>query len=257
MIYPKFQEFKNLNLDYATVSLLKEIDGDTETPITLFQKLSGQGKAFLLESVEEGHQRGRYSYIGRDPFITISCLGEDISLSKDGQLYQKSGQPLNFVDSILKKYQLPKNNRLPDFSAGAVGYIGYDVAKSYAKIETEKEDDIQVPDIFLLLCREIIAYDHVKQKISIILNQFEENRDYTSYMKACTRIQEIEEEILSRPPAREDQPRKAETVLNYRSSETSDSFQEKVVKIKKYIEEGSVSQVVLSQRLELLSLIHI
>ncbi len=250
MIYPTLQQFKDLRKKYKMVAVSKDIAGDTETPITLFKKLKNKEKTCLLESVETEERRGRYSFIGRNPFITIKAYNNKVFIDKNNKTYIEEGNPLQIVKNIMENYKTPYIESLPDFTGGAVGYIGYDIVRNYKNLPNVNRDDINLPDLHLLLTKEIIVYDHVKQKVTIIVNTSIEGKDEEDYEKAIEKIKETEKEILTKKiPIQKTGQRPLN--IKYSSNETKNSFIEKVNRAKQYIEKGEVSQVVLSQRLEL------
>lgn len=250
MIYPTLQEFKDLREKYKMVGLSMDIVETTETPITLFKKLKGNGKAYLLESMEDEEKRGKYSFIGRDPFLTIENYNNQVFINENNETNMYEGNPFEIIKTIMQEYETPSMENLPYFTGGAVGYIGYDIVRNYENLPNINEDDIKLPDLHLLLTKEVIVYDHAKQKITIIVNTAIQESDQEDYKKAIDRLMEIEKEILNQKVPT--QKRKYEdSNLEYSSNETKESFINKVNKAKQYIENGEVHQVVLSRRLEL------
>jgi len=250
MIYPKLEEFKELKEKYEMIGVAMEIMGDTETPITLFKKIARNGNSYLLESVEGGEKRGRYSYIGRNPFMIIKSYGKTTFIQQGNQHYLVEGDPLEILRKSMKNYKTPHMIGMPDFTGGAVGYIAYDIAKNYVGIPNRQEQDIKIPDLHLVLTQEVIVYDHVKQKIIIIVNSLLEGEVEEIYNRTVNRLREIKGEILAKKLSPEYENNKIPSSIEYSSNETRESFMEKVDIIKKHIEKGEVSQVVLSQRLE-------
>lgn len=239
--------FKSSNL----VVLSTEIKGITETPVSLFNKLCSKRKSYLLESAETIDKWGRYSYIGRKPFIEIRGFGNKTSIYRGGRIIEKTGKPLDIIKDLITEYKTPFIDDMPDFIGGAVGYIGYDIIRSYENLGNINHDDIGIPDIHLLFMEEIFIYDHLKEKILIVFNlpisSCTENVDDL----VSSRLQRIREEI-SRDGVllNHDQgihPKK----FDYRSNETKEGFMKKVLDAKEYIKSGDIFQVVLSQRLQI------
>lgn len=243
MIYPNEEKFYELKKKSKMIPVSMEISGDTETPITIFQKLS-HGNSYLLESVESGERWGRYSFIGRDPFLTVKSYGEEITVVDSKGIKTFKGKVIDEIQRIIKDYSYPLHEDLPDFSGGAVGYIAYDIVQQYHDLHFKNEDDIQLPDLHLLFTKEIVVYDHIKQKILIIVNSTSEE----NYNDAVEKIVEIKREI-------ETPLLNKEKIINYssegfKSNETKESFMEKVEKIKEEIAQGNSSQIVISQRFQ-------
>lgn len=245
-----FEHFRDLRRKYQMVALSKDIAGDMETPIGLFKKLRGNKTAYLLESVEGEDRRGRYSFIGRDPFMEVRAYGEKVFIDGDKQKYVREGNPLQIVKDLMDQYRAPYIETLPDFAGGAVGYMAYDIARHYKNLPHVNEDDLGMPDLHLLLTKEVIVYDHVKERVIIIVNTSLEGEDEEDYRRARDKINQIEKEILSKKTLPQGMEYKNPNI-NYTSNESKDGFMKKVNRAKQYIEAGEIDQVVLSQRLEL------
>lgn len=250
MIYPKFEEFKRLADCSSVIPISLEVEGDTETPITLFKKLCGMKDSYLLESVEGGEKWGRYSYIGRKPFMKIICYGQTVSVIRGKEHICSRGKPLELIKAYINGIKMAFVENMPDFSGGAVGYIGYDVIRNYEQLGPLNQDDLQIPDVCLLFAEEVIAYDHIKQKIKMIrLLTVGENLE-KCYQEGCARLYQIQEEILQKTLPSSETMEEAVQPGSYQSTESKESFMEKVEKAKTYIRNGDIFQVVLSQRLQ-------
>lgn len=251
MIYPTFQQFKDLRRKYKMIGISMEIAGDTETPITLFKKIGGGGNSYLLESVEGGEKRGRYSYIGRNPFMIIKAYGRKTFIQEGDETCIQEGNPLELIRKIMEDYKAPYMEKMPDFTGGAVGYIAYDMARNYLELTQTKEDDIQLPDLHLILTKEVIVYDHVKQKIIIIVNSLLKGEEKGVYKMAVERLKEIEREIFFKELSLNQEENQQISPIEYCSNETKETFMKKVDIAKEYIKKGEIFQVVLSQRLQI------
>lgn len=262
LIYPSFDQFVKLSQDAALVPVALEIAGDLETPISLFMKLGQSENSYILESVEGGQRWARYSYIGRSPCLIITARGNLVSVydTRTNTTISQQGDVLAIIAGIMGEFKPAKTPGLPDFSGGAVGYFAYDVARSYQKVKNvkaEQSDPLNMPDIHLLLTNEVIVYDHVKQKIILIVNAEPGSDPKTSYQNAVERLREIQTEIeKGSTPAQAgkaalgNRNSSLDTAWNY-STESKDSFMHKVNQIKQLIEQGEAYQVVLSQRFAL------
>ncbi|MTI65302.1 MAG: anthranilate synthase component I [Firmicutes bacterium] len=245
-----YKRFLELSKDSKMVPIFLEIEGDMETPITLFKKLCNDKNSYMLESVEGGHKWGRFTYIGRNPFMTIKCYGNDVKIYKEDEVIKRNGNPVEVIKEIMKEYKMAQVDKISDFVGGAVGYIGYDIIRNYENLERINLDDIKMPDVHLLLTKELIVYDHLKQKIIIIVNVDIEGILEKIYTNAVKRLHEINGEILKKKVSF-DRGMNGELDDNrYLSNETKESFMKKVLKAKEYIKNGDIFQVVLSQRLK-------
>ena len=132
-------DFVALARDHTVVPVWREVLADLETPVSAFVKLAGAAAddpaAFLLESVEHGERWGRFSFLGRDPALTMVVRGNDVVF--DGP--PPAGVPtdrgaLAALEALLATYRAPTIAELPPFHGGVVGYLGYDVVLSLIHI---------------------------------------------------------------------------------------------------------------------------
>ncbi len=244
------QKIKEIFKSPKLLVLSCEMENIKASPISLFRKMCKGSKCYLLESAETIDKWGRYSYIGRKPFIEVKGRGSEISIYKDNLITQKKGNPLNIIKDLIKDYEMPFIEDMPDFIGGAVGYIGYDIIRNYEELGRVNFDDIKMPDLHLLFMEEIIIYDHLKEKVIAIVNLPISSDKKNIYQGALNRLEGIRDEILNDESSLEYQKTPQPKVFNYTSNETKEEFMEKVLRAKKYIEEGDIFQVVLSQRLE-------
>lgn len=251
MSYNRFENIKEIFKSPSLFVASAEIKEIIETPVSLFRKLCNKGKSYLLESAETVDKWGRYSYIGRKPFIEVKGCGNKVSIYKKDEIIEKIGSPLAIVNNLVTKYEMPFIDDMPDFIGGAVGYIGYDIIRGYENLNKINPDYMEMPDMHLLFMEEIIIYDHLKEKIIIVFNiplssDTEKSNEILSY-----RLQNIVAE-LSQDDYILDNNRKTKPLkFSYVSNETKEGFIDKVLQAKEYIASGDIFQVVLSQRLEI------
>ncbi|QEK11757.1 anthranilate synthase component I [Crassaminicella thermophila] len=250
MFFPDFEKFKRLSKASKIIPISLEIEGDMDTPITLFKKLCKGKNVYLLESVEGGNKWGRYSYIGRNPIMIIKSYGNKVIVEKGDEVIEKEGNVLNILKNLMNDYKMFKIENMPDFTGGAVGYIGYDIVRNYEDLKNINFDDIKMPDIHLLLTDEVIVYDHVKQKINIVINTQTNGNIKERYKEGINRLKSIEKEILENDFYNTNDKRSGLGKVEYSTNETKEEFIKKVLKAKEYIRNGDIFQVVLSQRLK-------
>jgi len=228
-----------------------EMEGDTHTPISIYKKLCGEGKSFILESVEKG-KWGKYSYIGRKPFMEIRSEGSEVTLDKSGVQTSRYGKPLEILRDVIKEHGCEGLLGGLDFEGGAVGYIAYDFVRNIEKLGEPEIDDLQMPDMHLFFPEEIVAYEHERQKIKVIINMpLGDGRSDDELEKdAEERLQAIKAEIESPEAIESKNPLNKQEVIKYSGTETKESFMSKVEKAKQYIKDGDIFQVVLSQRFD-------
>jgi anthranilate synthase component 1 len=248
LIYPDKQEFERLAQQANVVPVTKQIYSDTKTPIGIFMRFANEEHSFLLESVEGGEKWARYSFIGRNPYMTFSSEGNEITIIKGGKTRKKKGNPFDELKEIFAGFRYAHTKGLPRLSGGAVGYFGYDTVRHIEKLPDELPDDLQVPDCYLMFCDEIIAYDHLKQEVIVIVNAHIGRNAKGVYDTVVQRLEKICTEIEAEPVA----AARNETVVSdgqFESNFTKEEYCAAVQKAKQYILDGDIFQVVLSQRL--------
>ncbi|PEP64036.1 anthranilate synthase component I [Bacillus pseudomycoides] len=224
-----------------TFLVIDEEEGDSVTPIALYRQMKGE-KKFLLESSQLHQDKGRYSYLGCNPYGEIKSSGAAVEITINGRTKQIEENVLQ----VLQKTLAPSEVESPfPFCGGAVGYIGYDVIRQYEDIGEELFDPVDIPEVHVLLYREFIVYDHLRQKLSFVYVCREEDTD--SFEEVHERLQAYKQDVLH---GEEEQVKEIQPSLSFTSSTTEEKFCEMVEKAKEYIRNGDTFQVVLSQRLQ-------
>ncbi|SFP68244.1 anthranilate synthase component I [Caldicoprobacter faecalis] len=248
MIFPSEPEFRKLREKGGVVPMVLKLNADELTPIGLFYSLKGK-KKFLLESVESGKNWGRYSFLGCNPYMMISSYGDQVFIEKDGKTEIVTGKVLDEVKKHISRYGTASGMELPPFAGGAVGYVGYDVVRQYEKLPDKNPDLIQVPEAYLMFYKDIIVYDHFYHIVSIICNVLPE--DEVEYSDVVDRLIWMKDEIIK---MEEIHPLDMTSGLeDIYSNYDKESFCGIVQRAKEYIAAGDVFQVVLSQRLTVIT----
>lgn len=251
MVAPTIDELKKYIGDYKIAPIKKEIYSDIRTPIEVLRILKNQSNhVYMLESVENQENWGRYTFLGYSPKKCVTCTDGELSVLDDkGVVLQseKTQHPAEFLKKLLAEYKSPKLDGFPSFTGGLVGYFAYDYIK-YAepKLKLDAEDQECFKDVDLMLFDKVICFDNVKQKIIVVANVKLDDIE-NSYKKAVSDIDEILNLIKNGTPATIE-PGKLKS--DYRKLFEKEAFCEMVNKAKKYIYEGDIFQVVLSNRLE-------
>ena len=259
MIRPTLDEFRALARDHTVVPVWREVLADLETPVSAFVKLVGDGEGFLLESVEHGERWGRFSFIGRDPALTLVVRGRDVTCLGTAP----PGVPLDqgalaALEALLARHRAPRLDDLPPFHGGVVGYLGYDVVREVERLPNVPSDPIGWPDALLALTGHVTAFDHFRQRLFLIENVFlAEDAAATAvnaaYARAAERLDDLVGE-LARPlpylpsPPPSDEVTELPTV---RRSMSSATYRRAVEVAREHILAGDIFQVVLAQRFEL------
>ena len=235
---------------YNRIPLVKTCYADLETPLSIYLKVANSPYSYLLESVEGGENFGRYSIIGMPAKKLIQVRQKTVEVIESGKtIYtENNSDPLGFIDQYLGNYKTPKDLDLPRFSGGLAGYFGYETIH-YIEPKLIKEfikDDLDLPDIHLMESDEVIVFDNLTGKLSIVVYA---NDDLSSYDHAIKRLTNIELMIESQLKNENTQSKKKVDDVKAESEFGEKNFHQAVDKIKEYIVEGDVMQVVLSQRM--------
>jgi len=246
-----FEQFVDLAKRGTFVPVCKEIVADLLTPVSAFLKIAEHSDyAFLLESVEGGEHVGRYSFLGKDPFLILRGRDEQTTLEQAGTTTASDRPFIETLRSLMNGFQSPFVPGLPRFTGGAVGYFGYDAAPWFepavAPPDAGPADSDQAG---FMLFDTVLAFDHVQHRILLIANaRIAGDEDLRAlYQFACTKIEFLERELERALSL----PRPAEApALTFTSNVTQDVFEGMVRTAKEHIAAGDIYQVVLSQRFE-------
>jgi anthranilate synthase component 1 len=250
-----YDEFRELAQRGTFVPVCKEILSDLLTPVSAFLKIAEHSDyAFLLESVEGGEHVGRYSFLGKDPFLILKRRG-DRTIVERGGVRSETGEPLiTTLRTLMADFRSPFVPDFPRFTGGAVGFLGYDAAAWFEPVALQPPSDggsaiDQQDDAAFMLFDTILAFDHVQHRILIIANaRITPDDDLEAlYQFACAKIGFLEKELrrgLSRETVPETLP------IDVTSNLSKEQFETMVRTAKEHIAAGDIYQVVLSQRFE-------
>lgn len=240
----KLQKLKE-NKEYTLAPISMEILSDFITPIEAIRILKAASThAYLLESAKANENWGRYTFLGFEPELSISCI--DGKMNVDGKEFECS-DPTNYLRDLLKKYKSPRVSSLPPFTGGLVGYFSFDFI-NYKEPSTKMniDDSEGFKDIDLMLFKDVIAFDNVKQKIILITN-IELDKDLNvEYEKALKRLNSIKELLYTGKKSFEGGKLLGEVTPLF----SKDEFSDMIGKAKHHIHEGDIFQIVLSNRLQ-------
>ena len=250
-------ELERYAKEYKRVPVAREILSDAATPIEVMRRLKKMSRhSFMLESVESQKYWGRYTFLGYDPLLEISCsdyrltiknvrvsVQEEIELKKGGR-YER---PEDYLRELIADNKSPRIKGLPTFTGGLVGYFAYDYIK-YAepRLRLDAEDEDGFKDMDLMLFDKVIAFDNIMQKMILIVNISTEDMD-AGYERAVKTLDEMEKLVTTGEKA--DIPN-GRLLSDFRGLFSKDEYEKMVEKAKYYIHEGDIFQVVLSNRFE-------
>lgn len=249
-IKPGCKEIMKLAKNYKRIPVCREVYADVVTPITLLRRIAEQSKRFyLLESIEGGETWGRYSFLGFNPIMRVTCKDSTVHVedSSSGRTVMRTvhtDQPFQILREILKEYNAPVVKDLPPFTGGFVGYFAY-ACIGYAEPTLKIKKD-ECHDFDLMLFDKVIAYDHLKQKISIVVNM-RTDQVMEQYGAACAELESLAKLIETNTPlAKSVSYDKPEFTCNV----TKDEFCRIVEKTKEYIVDGDIFQAVISRQFQ-------
>ena len=251
-MYPDLQTVKQIAADgaYKRVPVCREILSDTYTPVEVMRILRKASRhCYLLESASQEEAWGRYSFLGYDPTMEITCLDGKVTIREnlgDGTetvTTKHVDHPGDTLREILARYKSPVMEKMPTFTGGLVGYFSYDYIKySEPKLKLTSEGQQDFRDMDLMLFNEVIAFDHYRQKIMLITGVMTE--DIEGYYKKAEETLEDMAKLI-----REGEKETFPTLQLKTEIEPvfpKEQYCDMVEKAKQYIREGDIFQVVLS-----------
>ena len=245
-VVPSVEEVRELAKTgkYDVVPVSCEILSDFTTPIETIRILKNASThAYMLESAQADEKWGRYTFLGFDPKLEITCINGEITY---GDKTEKTDDPSKIIREIMSHFRSPRLPYLPSFTGGLVGYFSYDYL-GYAE-PTAKRDVIDTEnfkDVDLMLFDKVIAFDHVRQKLIFITNMSLEDID-EGYKEATEELEALADLVRNGVKAEENDGKLLSEVTPLFSKE---EYCAMVEKAKRHIHEGDIFQIVLSNRL--------
>jgi anthranilate synthase component 1 len=258
---PTRSEFLRLARSHSLVPLYRTLTADLETPVSAFLRLtaspgsrsagqSAEPECFLLESVEGGEHLGRYTYIGIGPSRRIVSHGDQIEITEHGKTRHVTGDVFALLRDALHGHSPARIAGLPPFTAGAVGFLAYDVVRQIERLPSTTTDDLHLPDACLMFFDEVLAFDHVKKEILLIVTaDLRRHKPQVAYADALRRLDRLDRRLAQ--PLPKLAPKKPRGKLRLQPQTRKAAFCKAVEKAKEYIAAGDVFQVVVSQRLDM------
>jgi anthranilate synthase component 1 len=247
---PTLRDFQRLAKTYTLVPVARTVAADLETPVSAFLRVAAkEPEAFLLESVEGGEHVGRYTFIGIRPYRKMTARDGVITVVEGRKRRTYSGDIFTELKIALEGETPAKLPGLPPFTAGAVGFFSYDVVRSIEQLPSIAPDDLHVPDAHLMFFDEVLAFDHVKKAIHLIVTVGTRSKaNAAAYKQANTRLDRLEKLLNAAIPK---QPRsQAKGTLKLKPRTKPVDYMRAVEITKDYITAGDIFQCVLSQRFD-------
>jgi anthranilate synthase component 1 len=261
MIRPSRAEFHELAGKFSVVPIWRELLADLITPVAAFARLCRDGEpGFLLESVEHGERWSRWSFVGRRPAATLISRGDGTVEVEGGTLpdgIRTDAGMLAALEDVLRLYHSPKADELPPLHGGLMGYLGYDVVREVERLPNVPDDDQGYPESILSIIGELAAFDHFRQRVTLISNAYVFGDQTTEdldriYDEAVARLDQLAadgatplDEPMVDPPTHD-----ADDLPAVVSSMGSENYGRAVEVGKEHILAGDIFQVVLAQRFD-------
>ncbi|MBW3561851.1 MAG: anthranilate synthase component I [Actinobacteria bacterium] len=246
---PDPADFEELAAEHRVVPVWREVLADLETPLSVYAKLCGRGPSFLLESAEHGERWGRYSFVGVDPFLVLR--GKDGEVTWEGEPpaeVQGAEGALDALDRATRALSAPEIDGLPPLHGGAVGYVGWDAVREIEDIPAGGEDDLGVHDVVMLFPRHLVAFDHLRQVLTVVTNVVVGDDPATQYRRAVAATDELIAQLDVAAPSRPIRPPHVHAVEDIPSNVPPGRYEEMVEESLEHVAAGDVFQVVPSQR---------
>ena len=249
-VLPSRKEFLTLAKNHTLVPVCRTLTADLETPVSAFLRAAWpQPECFLLESVENGEQVGRYTFIGLAPFKRIVARGRKIVITEGKKVVRIEGDIFAELRRALGGHKPARLPGLPPFTAGAVGFFSYDAVRQIERLPELAADELGVPDACLLFFDEVLAFDHVRKEIWLVVTaDLTRNNPSDAYDKAVLRLDKLEKRLAQPLPTLPSPHSKGKLKVNHRTAKKD--FLAAVDRTKEYIAAGDIFQAVLSQRFD-------
>src|SRR5216683_4145571 len=247
---PSAREFLALSRKHSLVPVYRTVTADLETPVSAFLRIAAEEpEAFLLESVEGGEHVGRYTFIGIQPYKRMVARGQQITVQEGRKTRSFVGDIFEELKRALSGHTPARLPGLPPFTAGAVGFFAYDVVRQIERLPSLAKDELGVPDACLMFFDQVLAFDHVKKEIHLMVTAdlTREARE-GAYERAVRRLNKMEKRLASALPVRRKKKPLGKLKVTARTPKAA--FLKAVEKTKEYIAAGDVFQCVLSQRFD-------
>ncbi|MCX8255895.1 Anthranilate synthase component 1 [Beijerinckiaceae bacterium RH AL1] len=260
MVEPAFAAFAERHAAGEASLVVERLIADLETPVSAFLKLSAgrRGRCFLLESIEGGATRGRYSMIGLDPDVIFRAAGGKAEIARDALTAPDSfvpcpEPPLMALRALIAESRVAPaaDAVLPPMAAGVFGYLGYDMVREMERLAPAKPDPIGVPEALFLRPTVTVIFDNVRDEISVVtpVRPAGGETARTAYARAEVRLAEVIATLAGAlPPGVAAGRGKSGTAVTPQSNTPPERYEAMVETAKEYIRAGDIFQVVLSQR---------
>ncbi len=251
LIHPSRKEFLALAREHTLVPVCRTLTADLETPVSAFLRAAWQEReCFLLESVEGGEQVGRYTFIGVNPYKRIVARGREIDVTEVKRTTRIEGDVFAVLREALGGHKPARLAGLPPFTAGAVGIFAYDAVRQIERLPQLADDELGVPDACLMFFDEVLAFDHVRKEIWLVVTaDVTHDSPDRAYARAFKRLAKLERRLSESLPKLADRKRHGKLKVTHRTRKRD--YLASVERTREYIAAGDVFQAVISQRFDM------
>jgi anthranilate synthase component 1 len=251
LVQPSRKEFLALAKEHTLVPVCRTLTADLETPVSAFLRAAWpERECCLLESVEGGEQVGRYTFMGLTPYKRIVARGRQIAITEGKRVTRIEGDIFNVLRDALGGHKPARLEGMPPFTAGAVGYFSYDAVRQIERLPELAADDLHVPDACLLFFDEVLAFDHVRKQIWLVVTaDVTLDAPAEAYAKAVKRLAKLEKRLAQPLPKLPAQKNMGKLKVTHRTRKQK--YLASVERIKEYIAAGDIFQAVPSQRFDM------
>lgn len=250
------EEFKAAAQNHNLIPVYTDLMADSLTPVSAYSRLAKEGEpSFLLESVYGGEKVSRYSFLGSSPRKIFKVFEEETHIWEKGGTSTQIAtpeDPLDLIETEMAQYNLLKTPDMPPFIGGAVGGIAYEYIHRVEKtVPRAEKKGLATPVLYYMITDSVVVFDHVFQRIRIVVNAHTQDDIEGAYSAACAEIRNIIAALQSPSPLKplalpHTPPAPAKPQGNF----SQDRFEAAVESAKEYIRSGDIFQAVLSQRFE-------
>jgi anthranilate synthase component I len=250
-VQPSRKEFLALAKEHTLVPVCRTLTADLETPVSAFLRAAWpERECFMLESVENGEQVGRYTFIGLAPFKRIVARGRKITITEGRKVVHTEDDIFAVLRQALSGHKPARLPGLPPFTAGAVGFFAYDAVRQIERLPELAKDELGIPDACLLFFDEVLAFDHVRKEIWLVVTaDVTKLKPAAAYESAVKRLDKLEKRLAQPLPKLAKKQAKGKLKVKFRTAKKD--YLAAINRTKEYISAGDIFQAVISQRFDI------
>jgi anthranilate synthase component 1 len=253
---PDRERVRELARDHNVIPVATRFVEDTETPVSAFLKLRGEGPSFLLESAEQGGRQGRYSFLGFRPRAvlrwadgTLAEWRDEFDAAAAPSATHEAPDPYAAVSEYLERLRVAPVEGLPPFAGGAVGFFGFDLVRTVEPLGPPNPDPLGLPDMALMITDTLVCFDHQRHELTVLAHAYADDPEDAddAFDRAVATIEEVRSRLRG-PAPKPASPSGKQASVEFQSNMTREQFEDNVRRIIDYVHAGDAFQVVPSQR---------